>query len=322
MIIIIAAVAALLAAIYYVMNFFENYGKEETAGEGFVSTMPDIAYDGVTYKYKSRLKNILIIGSDSTGDITEHESEGYTGGRCDSIILLSIDYNNRRITPIQFNRDTMANVEMFDTEGNSLGKSSMQLEFAFGYGDGGKTSCSNTVNAVSELLYGIPIDDYYSMNIDAISVINDAVGGVTVTVEDDFSDVDASLVQGDTITLMGEQATHYVRTRKGVGEQTNIERMARQRMYITAFVEAFKAKLAENSSFLSELDGEISPYRYTSMSESRIAALMRNTEGFEVCEFAVPEGTSEVVNELMEYTLDDDALRQLIINTFYEPKDI
>ena len=54
-------------------------------------------------------------------------------------------------------------------------------------------------------LPGLIIDYYVSMNMDAIGILNDAVGGVRVLVEDDFSEVDASIPMGIT-RLEGRQA--------------------------------------------------------------------------------------------------------------------
>ena len=58
----------------------------------------------------------------------------------------------------------------------------------------------------SFLLGGTEIDHYLAMTMSAIPQINDLVGGVPVTVLDDFSGIDDSLVKGEEITLMGEQA--------------------------------------------------------------------------------------------------------------------
>lgn len=51
---------------------------------------------------------------------------------------------------------------------------------------------------------------------DGIVEMNDLLGGVTVTVEDDFSQVDSSLVMGKRVTLTGQQALTFVRSRRGV----------------------------------------------------------------------------------------------------------
>lgn len=64
----------------------------------------------------------------------------------------------------------------------------------------------NTEKAVSDLFAGIPIDYYVTMDLDGISTFNDALGGVTVTLEDDFSQIDPEMVKGTTICLQGKQA--------------------------------------------------------------------------------------------------------------------
>ena len=79
------------------------------------------------------------------------------------------------------------------------------------------------------------------MNMDAIPILNDAVGGVTVEVTEDFSAVDPSIGMGQ-VTLRGDQALNYVRTRKDVGDQLNLSRIQRQKQYLEAFAEAFRIR--------------------------------------------------------------------------------
>ena len=90
------------------------------------------------------------------------------------------------------------------------------------------------MDAVSRLLGGAPIDGYAALNMDGIALFNDAIGGVTVTITSDFTAVDPTLVEGETITLNGQQAFEFVRTRKDVDDQTNLARMERQRIYLEA----------------------------------------------------------------------------------------
>lgn len=53
----------------------------------------------------------------------------------------------------------------------------------------------NTVDAVSTLRKGQKIDGYAMINMSAIQVVNDMVGGVTVTIEGDFSERDKRKLQ-------------------------------------------------------------------------------------------------------------------------------
>ena len=93
-----------------------------------------------------------------------------------------------------------------------------QLAYAHTYGTGMEDSCENMKKTVSKLLGGVAIDYYVSMNVEAIAPLNDAVGGVTVNVVHDFSQVDATIPKG-VVTLKGDQARAFVQSRWYVGDK-------------------------------------------------------------------------------------------------------
>lgn len=67
-------------------------------------------------------------------------------------------------------------------------------------------------------MYNIPIDRVCVFNCEAIGVINDAVGGVEVTIENDFTDESGEVLEpefykGNTLKLTGEQAVTFIRER-------------------------------------------------------------------------------------------------------------
>ena len=53
------------------------------------------------------------------------------------------------------------------------------------FGKGKEDSCQLTVEAVSNLLYDVPVDFYIALNLDGISELNDLLGGIEVTLEID-----------------------------------------------------------------------------------------------------------------------------------------
>ena len=126
----------------------------------------------------------------------------------------------------------MTEIETRDLYGNYLQNSTAQLALAYAYGDGREESCQLTADAVSNLFYGLPIHGYCAINMEAIDLLNDMVGGVEVTIRDDFSQVDPSMKEGTTMVLKGHQATTYVRSRSSVGDGTNEGRMNRQKEYL------------------------------------------------------------------------------------------
>jgi len=79
------------------------------------------------------------------------------------------------------------------------------------------TSCQYMVDAVSNLFYGMPINGYVALNMNAVAMINDAVGGVTVTVPEDMTQVDPSFAEGAAVTLTGDQVEVYTLSRYGKG---------------------------------------------------------------------------------------------------------
>ncbi|MCD8331087.1 MAG: LCP family protein, partial [Oscillospiraceae bacterium] len=132
--------------------------------------------------------------------------------QADFSLLLRGEDGGQSCTALQRNRDNMTQITRLAVTGEEVGTYTGQLALAHTHGSGGEDSCENTVKAVSGLLYGVEIDHYMSMTMDAVAVVNDLAGGVTLTVLSDMTSVDPDWTQGAQITLMGEQALLYVRS--------------------------------------------------------------------------------------------------------------
>ena len=181
---------------------------------------------------------MLLMGIDEEGPVKASDSHKNTG-EADMVALVIFDETSQQIDILCLNRDTMVEMPVLGIGGKNAGTFYGQLALSHAYGTGLEDSCENTKKAVSDFLYGLDISHYVAMNLDAISMLNDAVGGVTVNVTDDFSDVDPTIKQGEN-TLMGQQAIHYVQVRKDVGDQKNVSRMQRQQDYMEGFLKSFR----------------------------------------------------------------------------------
>lgn len=250
--------AAALAVIVGVVLLVTGQSSErQDDGQGGGKTVEDmvgsgglqpLTLDGVTYTPRKNIASYLLMGVDHDGEVAYYTN--YFGGQADTLLLVVVDKAQQSYAILQLNRDTMCMVDFVDTEGKPLNQQQqMQLALSHSMGTGMEDSCENTVRAVSALLYGVTIDGYAAFNMDSMSLINDAVGGVTVTIEDDFSQCDPSLVMGETITLDGEQAYHYLRGRMSVGDGENTSRMRRQRTYMTAFMKKAQELVAEDTAW-------------------------------------------------------------------------
>ena len=239
----------------------------------------------------------------------------YNGGQADAQFLLVLDDEAETWQMLRLNRDSMVDVPVLDLRGDVIGYERQQLALAHAYGDGTNNSCQNTVDAVSMLLGGAAIDGYAALNMDGIAIVNDAVGGVTVTITSDFTAVDPTLVEGETITLNGQQAFEFVRTRKDVDDQTNLARMERQRVYL----EAMKPQLmALSDTEIVQVMEEVNDYLVSNIGSQTVLNLAEKLKDYQELPELTIEGENTIEDGHWAYILNEDSLQQVILQLFYK----
>ncbi len=269
----------------------------------------------VCYVPNNSLKTILMIGVDKYEGDTE---ESYNNNQqADFMMLLVLDRANRTYTGIHLNRDTVTDVPVLGVRGESAGTVTGQLALAHTYGSGGKDSCRNTVEAVSNLLYGVKINHYISFTMDAVEQINDLVGGVTVTMLDDLSSVSPKMRKGATVTLKGENALAYVRARYGLEDSTNLNRMKRQRQYLEELSSQISLEYKNDDGFMLKALDRVSEYMISDCTVDQLSRLYGYIDSYEDEGFLEMEGSAVEGQEFMEFYPDEDALKQLVVKTFY-----
>ena len=132
-----------------------------------------------------------------------------------------------------------------------------------------------TEEAVSELFYGLPIQGYCSINMDAIPVLTESVGGVAVTVPNDSLEaLDPRFAEGEQITLNSSDTEMFVRYRDTSVSQSALSRMERQQEYIRAFGAAAGQAYADNPGFVTDLYDALEPYMVTNMGNDQFVSIM------------------------------------------------
>ena len=111
----------------------------------------------------------------------------------DKALKVKISQKWRKLLSVD--RNTVTPVRSLADDGTYLATTDIQLSLAHSMGPDQNMRAENTVDAVSTLLKGQKIDGYAMINMRAIQVVNDMVGGVTVTIEDDFSERDKRKLQ-------------------------------------------------------------------------------------------------------------------------------
>lgn len=292
----------------------------ETSGDADVpSSQPackERVWDGRTYRQKSDVESYLFLGIDVMGPATGAGSY-IAGGQADTQILLVLDHQARTWQLLQINRDSMVEVPVLGMMGRSPYTVVQQIALAHAYGDGLEESCENSAAVVSMMLEDQPIDGYFAMNMGGVEVLVDQIGGVTLTVQSDFSAVDPTLTEGETLTLDGRQALAYVRTRKDVDDQTNLARMERQRVYL----EAMKPQLmALSDTEIVQVMEKVNDYLVSNISTQAVLDLGEKLKDYQELPELTIEGENTIEDEHWAYILNEDSLQRVILQLFYNEK--
>ena len=317
-IVILLIVLAIAITVIAVIDYRNYVAKQERDSEVKSQTDYDVVYyNGEAYKYNSNIKNILFMGIDNNAEIQFQSMPG-TNGQADCIMILSLDKKNKTGTIFQISRDSMTEIDIYDSNGNRHTTMEGQLALQYAYGSGAKNSCWAMKKTVSELLYELPIAGYVAMDIAAVSKVNDLLGGVTLIVPEDYTAIDASFVQGQTITLSGEQAEKYVRYRDVNEMGSSHTRMRRQAQYIPALFETFQTEVGDDETKMKQLYSAVSQYLVTDLSADEIEELMEYT--WDIENITYMEGEIVEGEEFEEFHVDSDALQKKIIELYYQQK--
>ena len=307
----------LAAAGLGILRNMEKRSGEQPASSEMTEEEGLTYFDGSWYRQRDDLETILLLGLDQMEQ--PQSADGYRNDmQADFLLLLVIDEGQRNCQMLQLNRDTMTEIPILGVAGDEAGSFTGQLALAHTYGSGKADSCFNAAKAVSDLLYGVPVDHFVSMTMDGVARINDLAGGVTVRIEDDFSQVDPSLTEGSQICLSGSQALTYVRARGGMGDSSNLQRMRRQRTYMQALYEKVKTCVEEDENFMTEAAARLSDCMVSDYTANQLAALGNLLSACSMGEILPLEGSAKQGKEFMEFYVDEEALQQTVITLFYE----
>lgn len=291
--------------------FFEGAGSLQT-------TSKTIVRNGVKYYPRQDITVVLVMGINQTGKV--EPTEFNHGGAVDMLALLILDKKTETASVLSLNRDMMVDMPILNRTGKEVGVFNGQLAYSHTYGDGMEVSCENVRKTVSNLLYGLQIDYYLSINMNTISLLNDAVGGVPVTIVDDFSAVTSDLPMGDVV-LKGSQAVTYLQTRWDVGDELNLSRMERHKVYINSFAPAFKDKVKKDAEFAVNTYDSITDYIVTDCTMPIFSRLVSDYSDYPLDEIFTIEGNNVLNGDYYEFYADEEALDALILKLFYAPKE-
>lgn len=279
-----------------------------------------ISYEGKRYRRNSSVKAILCIGVDRTGNMEEKTTTGF-GGQADGVFLIAQDTARNSIKILMIPRDTMTMIMFTDLSGNELGKDLQHLTMAYAYGDGRELSCQYMTEAVTYLLGGLNVEMYMAADISVIPALNDAAGGVTVTIETDgMEKTDLALKKGETVKLKGKQAERFVRYRDINEDHSALYRMDRQKQYIKGFYEAVQRRSSAEQDMVARMFDLIQEYMVTNMSKDQYLKIaldaLENGSLREEDIYTVP-GQGVVTPRYDEFYADNKELSKVVLELFF-----
>jgi len=192
--------------------------------------------------------SVLMLGVD--------EREG-DKGRSDTMIVLTVNPNNNSVKMLSIPRDTRTEI---------IGKGK-EDKINHAYAFGGVSMAMDTV----ENFLDIPIDYYIQVNMEGFMKMVDAVGGVTVQNDLDFTQDGFHFAKGK-LTLNGAEALSYTRMRKE-DPQGDFGRQTRQRQIIEGIVKegASLSSLTRFSDIFTVLGKNVK----TNLTFDQIAAIQK-----------------------------------------------
>lgn len=314
--------AVMLVAAFSIYRVIHHWEQEKFAvSEDSLLVQPTkgkappqtVMVDGTRYELYTNLDVYLLIGVDVDGKVADmNPLDG--GGQGDAQMVLVLNHENKTWQVLQLNRDSMVEVPVLGLTGKVMGSRVMQLALAHAYGSGAEDSCRNNANVVSALLWDQFIEGYVALNMDGIAPINDALGGVEVTILPEYGITDPAMTPGSTVLLNGEQALWFLRGRQGVGDETNLSRMGRHRQYLEALTEKIE-KL--DVSTLTEAYEAAQDYEVSNLNTAAVMEIAHKLKAYDRLELLTVKGTDTVQDDHAAYILDEADLQNVILQLLY-----
>lgn len=308
----------------------EQMTEEEEDKNKTILQRKKLTVDDETYLMKNDLTTYVILGTDNS-DLnpvnTEGKEQGYVCKMADMILVLVVDEKEKTYRLLQLDRNTVTKVRQLYTNGEIAAELELQLCSAYYYGNEESTGAENTAKAVSDLLLNTPITRYVAIGMDQIGEINRIAGGVTVTLEDDFSAEDPAMKQGETLTLTDEQAKLFATGRMSVGDGSNEGRLRRQRTYIDGLKAALIEQVKADGKFVDKAYEQMQEIMVTNATEKELGSLAVMLSDFEDGGLYTLEGQTRMGEafgdgaEHEEFYADEKALTETVLELFYEGGD-
>lgn len=288
-----------------------------------------VVYDGKVYEYREDMLNFLLLGIDHGGNLSsETELSDWNAGQADTIFLVSLNQTDKNISVIGIPRNSMVNVEIFNSESERVETIYNQICLQYGYAGGGELGLQKMKESVSELMCGLPVHGACAVSFNAISVITDRLGGIEVIVPDDMTEYNKAYVQGSTQMLTGKNVMDYLRYRQYDTLGSPTTRLERQKDFMRVAMVRVMQEIKANPVFVKDIYDSLRDYMNTDISVDEAVYIASKALECTLAEQSFYQLTGEDKAEYFvkdngkqdfynDYYIDEDALQKMMYEIFY-----
>lgn len=183
-------------------------------------------------------QNLLVLGSDSRAGANAELGTGkVSGARSDTALVVHIPEGRQQAVAVSIPRDTLVTRPECAKEDGSTFPEAERVMFNSVYSTAGPACVVKTVEKMS----GVRMDHYMEIDFAGFKGLVDAIGGVTVTIDEPIKDTSSGLdLSAGTHKLDGTDSLAFVRTRHGVGDGSDLGRIGLQQQFMIALLSEVK----------------------------------------------------------------------------------
>ncbi len=184
----------------------------------------------------SEALNILVLGSDSRSGKRNQALGGGSseGARSDTAMVVHLDAGRTKATIVSIPRDTLVTRPSCPQSDGDSTSEAYGVMFNTAYSVGGPVCAVKTVESMTD----VRMDHYLEIDFTGFADLVDALGGVTVTTDEDIDDDDSHLdLKAGEHHLDGTQALALARTRHGIGDGSDLGRIELQQKLVKALLQ-------------------------------------------------------------------------------------
>lgn len=287
----------------------KNVSVREKTSDG---KLQQVSYRGKSYRYNSDLISILLIGTGrGQAGSALHNRKAAT-----ALYLLVMDTQRGTTRLIPISPELKTRVDILGSSGAKTASRTEAVGLAYTHGGSSeKSRCQNTVNAVSRMLYGMPVAAYVRLDMNQVPQINHAVDGVTVSVMENLAETDPAFTLGNVIRLSDSQAEKYVTVKKTDMADENMDTETplqnRQKQYARAYVRQAFHTVRSNPVSVKDIYHtlHLASATDTRVNDRAYAAYYLLKNGMQTTDMTIPVRTNTTVNKKKLY--------QVVLDVFY-----